>query len=68
MKQAGFASVNNLEPWQAIVASRGTPAKVVARLNAAVNEVTARPEVRARFSAIDLTPTSGSPGRGGAFL
>ncbi|WP_043838983.1 Bug family tripartite tricarboxylate transporter substrate binding protein [Muricoccus aerilatus] len=61
IKEAGFASVNNLEPWQAIVAPRGTPTEVVARLNAAVNDVTARPEVRARFAAIDLTPMSGSP-------
>ena len=61
MKEAGFPGVNHLEPWQAIVAPRGTPPEVVARLNAAINEVTARPELRERFAAIDLTPMSGSP-------
>jgi tripartite-type tricarboxylate transporter receptor subunit TctC len=36
---------------------------VAARLNAAINEVTARPEVRGRFASTDFTPTSGSPGQ-----
>lgn len=60
MKEAGFAGVNNLEPWQAVVAPRGTPPDVVARLNAAINDVTARPEIRERFASIDLMPMSGS--------
>lgn len=61
MKEAGFAQVNNLEPWQAIVAPKGTPGDVVEKLNAAIGAVTAQPGVRSQFASIDLTPMSGSP-------
>jgi tripartite-type tricarboxylate transporter receptor subunit TctC len=61
MKEAGFPQVNNLEPWQAVLAPKGTPPAIIARLNQAINAVLARPQVRERFAAIDLTPMSGSP-------
>ncbi|MFH5925998.1 Bug family tripartite tricarboxylate transporter substrate binding protein [Roseomonas xinghualingensis] len=60
MKEAGFPQVNSLEPWQAVLAPKGTPPEITTKLNQAINAVIARPEVRARFAAIDLTPMSGS--------
>ncbi|MBY0336666.1 MAG: hypothetical protein K2X11_08635 [Acetobacteraceae bacterium] len=48
-----------MEPWQAILAPRGTPEAVMARLNAALSSIIADAEVRARFAAIDLAPMGG---------
>ncbi|WP_424811503.1 Bug family tripartite tricarboxylate transporter substrate binding protein [Roseococcus sp. YIM B11640] len=68
MSEAGLPGVKNLEPWQAVLAPRSTPADVVARLNAAINSVLARPETRERFAAIDLTPMGGSPEQAARFF
>lgn len=68
MREAGFPGVNSLEPWQAVLAPRATPAEVVARLNGAINLVLARPETRERFAAIDLTPMGGSPEEASRFF
>lgn len=68
MREAGLPQVKSLEPWQAVLAPRGTPAEVVARLNAAINVVLARPATRERFTAIDLTAMGGSPEQAAAFF
>jgi tripartite-type tricarboxylate transporter receptor subunit TctC len=68
MKEAGFPGVNNLEPWQAVLAPKGTPPEIVAKLNAAIDSVIAKPEVRERFAAIDLRPMSGSPQEAARFF
>ncbi|WPB84134.1 Bug family tripartite tricarboxylate transporter substrate binding protein [Sediminicoccus rosea] len=68
MREAGLPQVNNMEPWQAILAPRGTPEPVLARLNAALTSILADPEVRARFAAIDLTVIGGSVSEAARFF
>jgi tripartite-type tricarboxylate transporter receptor subunit TctC len=47
--------------WHGIVAPRGTDPAVVARLNAAICQVVARPEVAERIAALGLEPVKESP-------
>jgi tripartite-type tricarboxylate transporter receptor subunit TctC len=44
-----------------IVASTGTPAVVIERLNAAVNDALASPELHASFARLGIEPKSGTP-------
>jgi tripartite-type tricarboxylate transporter receptor subunit TctC len=46
--------------WVCLMAPAGTPPAVVARLNAAIREALAKPEVKVAFDklALDITPTS----------
>jgi tripartite-type tricarboxylate transporter receptor subunit TctC len=48
-------------PWQAAFAPKGTPAEIVAKLNAAIRKVLASPEVYARLAEIDLTAAGSTP-------
>jgi putative tricarboxylic transport membrane protein len=43
------------------VAPAGTPAAVVARLNAAVNESVDSPEMRTHLARLGATPATGTP-------
>jgi tripartite-type tricarboxylate transporter receptor subunit TctC len=47
--------------WHGIVAPRGTDPAIVARLNAAIGQVVARPEVAERIAALGLEPVKESP-------
>jgi tripartite-type tricarboxylate transporter receptor subunit TctC len=47
--------------FEGVVAPAGTGAAIVARLNAAINEAVASPDIRARFAALGLEPSTGSP-------
>lgn len=47
--------------WFGVVAPQGTPADVVAQLNAEIKRAVASPEARELFSAQGLDPTSDSP-------
>jgi tripartite-type tricarboxylate transporter receptor subunit TctC len=47
--------------FEGVVAPVGTPAAIVARLNAAINEAVASPDIKARFVALGLEPSTGSP-------
>jgi tripartite-type tricarboxylate transporter receptor subunit TctC len=47
--------------WNALAAPAGTPAAVVERLNRAVREALAAPEVLARLSKLGVHPQAGSP-------
>jgi tripartite-type tricarboxylate transporter receptor subunit TctC len=48
------------DTWNAISAPPKTPPAVMARLNAAINDVLNDQDVRARFKALDLKPVGGS--------
>jgi len=61
MREAGFPQVQNLAPWQALLAPKGTPADVVAKLNSVINAVLARPETRERLARLDFVPIGGTP-------
>lgn len=47
--------------WNALYAPKGTPAAVVAALNASLNKALARPEVRQRLLDLGFDPTGGTP-------
>jgi tripartite-type tricarboxylate transporter receptor subunit TctC len=48
-------------PWYGVIAPAGTPPEIVARLNQAVAQVMARPEIRAKFQATGSEPATGTP-------
>jgi tripartite-type tricarboxylate transporter receptor subunit TctC len=49
------------DTWNAISAPPKTPAPIVAKVNAAVNEALKDPETRKRYDALHLLPGGGSP-------
>jgi tripartite-type tricarboxylate transporter receptor subunit TctC len=49
------------DTWNAIAAPPQTPPAIVARLNAAINEVLRLPEVEAHFANINMQPMGGTP-------
>ena len=51
-----------------IAAPKGTPASVIEKLNAAVNQALKDPQVRARYQAADFVVVGGSPEEFGAFM
>lgn len=54
---AGFRA----DLWHGLVAPRGTPPQVIAKLNADVNAVLRSPEMAARLAADDVQPGGGTP-------
>lgn len=60
MQEAG---VNNFisDTWNAISAPPKTPAAIIVKVNAAVNEALKDPDVQKRFEALLLQPGGGSP-------
>jgi tripartite-type tricarboxylate transporter receptor subunit TctC len=60
LAQAGFADMEFLN-WFGIFAPKQTPSAVVARLNRAVNDVLALPEVHAAVDAMALRSVGGTP-------
>ena len=56
------------DTWNAITAPPGTPAPIVAKLNAALNEVLKEPELADRFKQLLLTPGSGNVAETRAFI
>jgi len=60
----GFVSYN----WQGIVAPAGTPAPVIARLNAALNQILADPEVTRAIADSGSQPAGGTPEAFAAFI
>ena len=48
--------------WNALYAPRGTPAQVIATINAAMNKALARPETRQRLLELGFEPAGGAPG------
>jgi tripartite-type tricarboxylate transporter receptor subunit TctC len=62
--------VKNFESgtWNAIAAPPKTPPAIVAKLNAAINEVLKSPEAQAHFTAINLHAAGGSATEASAFI
>ena len=54
--------------WYGFAAPKGTPADVVAKLNAAINGGLAHPELAARFAQLEAKPLEFTPKDYGAFL
>jgi tripartite-type tricarboxylate transporter receptor subunit TctC len=49
------------DTWNAISAPPKTPAPIIAKLNAAINEVLKMPDVQEHFRKLDLQPVGGTP-------
>jgi tripartite-type tricarboxylate transporter receptor subunit TctC len=60
MIESGFAGFKSVS-WSGIAAPAGTPAEIVARLNAAVNAGIAAPETQARLARMGASPMTGTP-------
>jgi tripartite-type tricarboxylate transporter receptor subunit TctC len=67
MAEAGVPDVRS-DTWNAIAAPPKTPKAIVEKLNAAMNEVFALPEIRARLATMSMQPAGGSPADMAAFL
>ena len=58
--EQGFAELT-VADWNGILVKAGTPAAVVARLNAALDQALQRPKVREAFSRVAAEPVGGAP-------
>lgn len=67
MTEAGYPGMPP-DAWQAIVAPAGTPADIVVKINAAVNNGLADPQVRARLAGLGGVPQPMSPQDFAAFI
>jgi tripartite-type tricarboxylate transporter receptor subunit TctC len=67
MDEAGYPGMPP-DSWQAIVAPAGTPADLVAKINAVVNEGLANPEVKKRIVELGGEPRPASPQDFAAFI
>jgi tripartite-type tricarboxylate transporter receptor subunit TctC len=56
------------DTWNALSAPPKTPAAIIGKLNAAVNDIIAAPETRQKFEELNLLPAGGSPADMGKFV
>ena len=68
MTEAGIPGFDNVGAWFGIVAPAGTPAAVVARLNAVIDQSLAKPEVREKLVGLSMVPVGGPPSAFKSFL
>ena len=54
--------------WNAISAPPKTPAAIVAKINAAVNDALKQPDVQAHFKKVNLIPGGGTPAEAAAWV
>jgi tripartite-type tricarboxylate transporter receptor subunit TctC len=57
-----------VDTWNAIAAPPRTPKPIIAKINAAMNEVFALPEIRDRLATMSMQPAGGSPADMAAFV
>ena len=67
MEQSGYGGIAATY-WNGMLAPAGTPAAVVARLNATVNQALAMPEVRSALVKLGSDPKIGTPQEFAAFI
>ena len=68
MTEAGIPGFDNVGAWFGVVAPAGTPAAVVARLNAVIDHSLAKPEVREKLIGLSMVPVGGPPSAFKTFL
>jgi tripartite-type tricarboxylate transporter receptor subunit TctC len=66
--ESGVAPGYEVVTWYGIIARRGTPASVVGRLNKALNETLAEPEVREKLMKLGVLASGGSPAEFGSHM
>ena len=54
--------------WQGIVAPKGTPASIVAKLNAAIVSALQKPALREKLATIGIEPISSTPGEFSSYM
>jgi tripartite-type tricarboxylate transporter receptor subunit TctC len=57
-----------VDTWNAIAAPPKTPKPIIAKINAAMNEIFALPEVRERLATMSMQPAGGTPADMAAFV
>lgn len=65
--EAGFPEFD-VSLWQGVLVPAGTPAEIVARLNADLNRVLAMPDVREKLAELGADPVGGTPAEFAAFI
>jgi tripartite-type tricarboxylate transporter receptor subunit TctC len=58
---AGILPGFDVTVWFGLLAARGTPVEIVARLNAALREVLGRPDIQQRFNGYGCSASASSP-------
>jgi tripartite-type tricarboxylate transporter receptor subunit TctC len=56
------------DTWNAIAAPPKTPEPIIVKLNAAMNDVFAMPDIRSKLATMSMTPAGGSPADMAAFV
>jgi tripartite-type tricarboxylate transporter receptor subunit TctC len=67
LADAGIADFR-ADTWNAIVAPPKTPSPIIAKINAAMNDVLTLPDVRSRLVTMSMAPVGGSPAEMAAFV
>ncbi|SAI55374.1 putattive exported protein [Bordetella ansorpii] len=67
MREAGVANFD-LNSWNGYFGPAGMPPEVVAKLNQAINQIVAKPEVRKRLADLGFDAFSSTPQEFGAFV
>jgi tripartite-type tricarboxylate transporter receptor subunit TctC len=65
--EAGVPDLH-VDTWNAIAAPPRTPKPIIAKINAAMNEIFALPEIRERLATMSMQPAGGSPADMAAFV
>src|SRR5215831_11123659 len=65
--EAGVANLR-VDTWNAIAAPPKTPKPIIAKLNTAMNEVFALPDIRERLATMSMQPAGGTPADMAAFV
>lgn len=58
----------SMNTWYGAVMPAGTPAPIVAKLNAEINRILKMPDIRERFAALGADPVGGSPEQFGSTI
>ncbi|OZI30725.1 ABC transporter substrate-binding protein [Bordetella genomosp. 10] len=61
MESLGYHDFDEGSPWVGLLVPPGTPRAIVDKLNNAVNEALARPQVRQQFAALGAQAVGGTP-------
>ncbi len=60
LAESGFPGFS-AAAWNALFAPAGTPAPILAKLNAEVNAIMRKPDVQTRFAELGAQPVGGTP-------
>jgi tripartite-type tricarboxylate transporter receptor subunit TctC len=66
--ESGLTPGYDVTTWYGMFAPKGTPAPVIAKINKALNETVAEPEVRARLEKVGVVVQTSTPEQWGAFM